>query len=839
MARFDDLVRSGLDIEGIDVEPQALRLGIDLARLLVRSTGSTLGGAGKLALDAALTARTDLPPEAREVVLKLALSPRFRTALKPEELQAFSGYFGPDAADTLREEQLQDLDLEGFSGRYGTEGALLLLDALFRVAVADGPLSEAKARGLERSAQELGIDGILVSALFQRYDPRYSAGDLSWELEGDRVTVGRGPGNDVVLTDPQVARHHCTLIREGARWRVVDAHSGRPVLVDGTAVTSAPVTPASQVRIGPWTLRLADDVLQAYGHRSFTALSVQDLSRKIGDVTLLEDVSFTVFSGEVVALVGPSGSGKTTLINAISGIAPADTGEVRLDGRDFHSILAADPSAVGFVPQEDLVHPELLVEESLYYSGRLRYPKDVGSDEVQVQVDRVLNELGIEHIRQSRIGDALKRGISGGQRKRVNLGQELLTRSTRVLFLDEPTSGLDPLSAHGIVRQVRQLSDDGRIVFLVSHDLTPSIMALVDHLLVLVPGGRVGFFGTPDEACRFFRVASPDRIFSKLDERTPEQWRDAFAQSQHHRKYVSTREHLVGSGTADLEKTEKISKSKIWKPARGLQLRTLTARYARTKKRDLTGLGVILAQPPLLALMMLIVFPVPTFRTMFMLSLSCLWFGMSGAVRELITDRAIWRRERKVGVGVLPYVGSKLFVLGCAICLQVLVFTGLLYYFLDLAEYGFRFWPLVGVGVLTGLAGTTLGLLISACFSSIEAAVGSLLLILIPQICFCSVMVPLRHMTGFARALTWLAIERFAFDATLKTGEKLETMGAGDGVWEEVWMIGPLYDLGLKTKDVTDMGLSLPQLVAALTGFSVFFLMATLMVVWRRDRPTG
>ena len=100
-------------------------------------------------------------------------------------------------------------------------------------------------------------------------------------------------------------------------------------------------------------------------------------------------------------------------------------------------------------------------------------------------------------------------------------------------------------------------------------------------------------------------------------------------------------------------------------------------------------------------------------------------------------------------------------------------------------------------------------------------------------------MVPLRHMTGFARALTWLAIERFAFDATLKTGEKLETMGAGDGVWESVYMIGPLYDLGLKTKDVTDMGLSLPQLVAALTGFSVFFLMATLMVVWRRDRPTG
>ena len=136
-----------------------------------------------------------------------------------------------------------------------------------------------------------------------------------------------------------------------------------------------------------------------------------------------------------------------------------------------------------------------------------------------------------------------------------------------------------------------------------------------------------------------------------------------------------------------------------------------------------------------------------------------------------------------------------------------------------------------------GLAGTTLGLMVSAGYSSSEAAVGTLPLILIPQICFCSVMVPLRHMGALAKAITWITIERFSFDATLKTGEYLGSVGVGDGKWERVPMMGPLYDLGLKSADVMDMGLELNQLVGALAGFAVAFLVCTLALVWRRDRP--
>ena len=195
---------------------------------------------------------------------------------------------------------------------------------------------------------------------------------------------------------------------------------------------------------------------------------------------------FSIFGGELIALIGPSGCGKTTLLNAINGVAPADSGSVMLNGHSFHSLLQDDRSLIGIVPQDDLVLPELTVEEALYYSGRLRLSADSTEEEIQSQVERVLQELDILHIRSSRIGDALKRGISGGQRKRVNLGQELLSQNTKILFLDEPTSGLDPRASQGIVKLVRGLADRGRIVFLVTHDLTDGIINQVDNLLAMV-----------------------------------------------------------------------------------------------------------------------------------------------------------------------------------------------------------------------------------------------------------------------------------------------------------------------------------------------------------------
>lgn len=845
-SRLEERVRATLAAWGVEPDAAGLTFAVDFTRLAVRSLSFvTPKKVEKAVLAAAIKARTGLDDQTARTVLALALTPEFKAHVGDEELESFAGRFGEDAAAELQAEDAEELDLAGFTQRYGTGEALLLLDTMFAVCGADGEIEASEVYQLQQAARDLGVDGVLVSALLQKHDPRHGAGRLTFPLAGDRIVIGRAPGCEVHLPDPQVAARHAELVRIDAEtWRVVDLGSGRPTVVNGQPCTSAPLPEGSVLRIGPYRLHLTGGSVVAEGERSFSALSVRRLERQIGEVVLLGDVSFTVFSGEVVALVGPSGAGKTTLLNAINGIAPADSGEVRLDGQDLHALLAEERSLVGNVPQDDLVHPELTVAQSLFYSGRLRLPPGTPDAEIRTQVDRVLSELDIAHIRDSRIGDALQRGISGGQRKRVNLGQELISDSTRILFLDEPTSGLDPRASQDIVRLVRQLADRGRIVFLVTHDLTPEVMAQVDHLLVLAKGGRLAYFGPPKEACSYFGVRTPDAIFNRFSDHSPEEWGERYRASRDFRKYVRTREHLLGSDQLDLESLTRSSegqqaRGRVRRPSALGQLKSLTGRYWKVKLRDRTGLMVLGIQPPLLAFFMWIVFPVPTAPFLFMLSLSALWFGMSAAVRELISDRVIWRRERRVGVGVGPYVGSKVVVLGILVALQCIALANLAWWPLDMGSetWAYSLPQLMGVSVLTGWVGMSLGLLVSAWWTSSEAAVGTLPLLLIPQITFSSIMVSIRDMTWLAKLFTWATVQRYTFDATIKCGKAVGVLDR-KGEWTDQRLLGTVYNLGLKFDDsnADDIGFTLPELVAILGGFSVVFLGTAAILVWRRGR---
>ena len=837
--RLEDRVKEVLRDARVPFEARSLSFAVDFVRLSIRALSlNTLGDAERRILASAVRARAGLDDEAIRILLDLALAPQFRSSMSALDLQAFEVRFGEEAAELLREEEREELDLRGFGARHGSGGALLLVDSMFAVSAARGEITAKGLMHLRRAADELGVDEVLVSALLQKHDPRLATGDLRFPLRGrDRVVIGRATGCDVTLADPQVAMRHAELLRVEGSWRIVDLGSGRPTVVNGVPVSSAPIDSSTRVRMGPWSLRLAkddagSDVLQAFGERSFSALSVRQVSRQVDGRSLLDDVSFTVFSGEVVALVGPSGAGKTTLLNAISGVMPADSGEVLLDGQDFHQLLGLDRSLVGIVPQDDLVHPELTVEESLLYSGRIRFASDVTREEIQAEVARVLDELGIAHIAENRIGDALRRGISGGQRKRVNLGQELMTRSTRLLLLDEPTSGLDPRAAQDIVRLVRQLADVGRIVFLVTHDLSPQVMAQVDHVLVLAPGGRLAYFGPPSEACAYFAVPTPDAIFDRFPEHSGEEWGRRYRESTDLRKYVTTREYLLG-----LDGLRQASRIRAAPPRRSrlAELRTLVSRYARVKLRDRNGLFVFAVQPAVLGLVMWIVFPAPTSGMIFMLSLCALWFGMSSAVRELIADRVIWRREHRVGVGVAPYLLSKVLVLGLVTALQAFGLTALVWALMGLGGYGFSLGLMGAVSVLTAWVGMALGLLVSAAWSSSEAAVGTLPLLLIPQITFSAILVSLTDMGTLARAVTWVTVERFAFDALLKTGHYLDKPSKVPGQWDRRSISGPLYELGFKPPSADDFGLSLPLLAAIVAAFGVAFLAAASVLVWWRE----
>lgn len=821
-------------------EDASVRFAADFTRLLVSILPNRITVAAMQEVRRAIAAHCALAPGEIDALVALAMAPEYRGNVGEDDLRAYSGRFGRAEGEALRLAVAEETDLGGFARRYGAAAALLLFDSLFAVCGVDGVIDREEITSLQRYANELGIDGMLVGAMLRKYDVRHARGDFEVALSGDRLVIGRATTAAVQLPDPAVALRHAELARGAEGWRVVDLQSGRPTLIDGEPIRSAPLRPGQVLRVGPYALEIDRDAesVHVFGPTTFSSLAVRDLERRIDRVPLLDGVSFTVFSGEVIAVVGPSGAGKTTLLHAIAGVVPADSGDVLLDGQPFHKLLAHDRSLVGVVPQDDIVHPELTVEESLTYSARLRFPADVGAEVISGEVDRVVEELGIAHIRGARIGDAVRRGISGGQRKRVNLGQELLSRSTRVLFLDEPTSGLDPHTSQEILGLVRQLADGGRIVFIVTHDMSPAVLSQVDHLMVLAPGGRLAWFGPPDEATSWFGVTSPEQIFARLPAMIPEEWGRRYRAGEPYRKYVRTREHLLGLDAVEVRRP---AAPPMPRPSRFAQLRTLTSRYLRVKLRDRSGFLVLVAQAPILGVAMWIVFPRADTGTLFMLALSSLWFGASASVRELIAERPLWRREARVGISLAPYLASKVLVLGAFVAVQCAVLASMNWYLLGMGDLtvehplGFSWTATVLFTVATGLVGMALGLMLSSLFASSEAAVAALPIVLIPQITFGGLLVKLKGMPALGLSISAIMVTRYSFDALVKSGEHLWAPNAGYQAKEPLSRLGVLSDIGFRSKDalIDDLGYTHPELAAILFAFFLVFLAVTAWAVRR------
>jgi hypothetical protein len=271
--------------------------------------------------------------------------------------------------------------------------------------------------------------------------------------------------------------------------------------------------------------------------------------------------------------------------------------------------------------------------------------------------------------------------------------------------------------------------------------------------------------------------------------------------------------------------TSKVAKAPRKGPREWLgQYLTLVQRYARVKWRDTVGTAVLMGQAPILAVAMIIAFPEPDAAAMFMMALSSLWFGASDAVRELIAERTIWRRESRNGVGLAPYLASKLTILGCIVAVQCGILTSLNYLALDLSSFGFSFAALMGACTLIGMVGVSMGLWVSAMFPTSEAAIGSLPVLLIPQITFGGLLVTVKKMGALGTAISWTMITRYGFELVIKTGESLAIPGrrGADGRTEHI--MAPLWDLGFRTAEADDLGLSTMLLSTILLCFCGLFL---------------
>src|SRR5450631_665456 len=390
------------------------------------------------------------------------------------------------------------------------------------------------------------------------------------------LRIGRGPDNDLVVPDLSVSRHHAELRNSGGgRYEIVDLGSHNGTFVNGEPISTATVTEADILSIGRATFRLVGDELREYIDEGNVSLVAQDLTVRIsGGKVLLDHVSFPIGERNLVAVIGPSGAGKTTLLGALTGMRPATEGAVLYDDRDLYTHYAELRHRIGLVPQDNILHAQLKPKRALRYAAELRFPGDTSREERHRRVDEVIDELGLKAHADTRAGS-----LSGGQQKRVNVALELLTKPS-LLFLDEPTSGLDPGLDKSVMELMSGLAKDGRTVIIVTHSVAN--VGVCDRLLVLVPGGKVAFFGPPDEGLKHFGQPGWAEVFQAFDRQPERDWAGEFESSRIYERYITRPQAIpaISSGPKAAGTPA---------PVRGgafHQIGTLCRRYARVIASD-------------------------------------------------------------------------------------------------------------------------------------------------------------------------------------------------------------------------------------------------------------
>ncbi|MDI1462374.1 ATP-binding cassette domain-containing protein [Catellatospora sp. KI3] len=346
-----------------------------------------------------------------------------------------------------------------------------------------------------------------------------------------RTRLGRDSDNDIVIDDLQASRRHAELRRVGNSYQIVDLGSRNGTFLNGRRVLKATALHSGDlVSIGRHELLFDGVRLHEHVDTGPASIVADDLTVRMGEKVLIDDVSFSLREGSLLALIGPSGCGKSTLLKALTGLRPATQGRLWYGGHDLYADYAQLRYRIGMVPQDDVLHKQLKVRTALRYAAALRFADDVPRKVRWAKVNEVMETMRLTHRAKARI-DVL----SGGQRKRASVAMELLTEPS-LLCLDEPTSGLDPALDKGVMTELRELADKGKTVVVVTHSVLH--LDMCDRVLVMCLGGTMGYFGPPDQLLDFFGAEDYADVFTKITDE-PERWTRAFRNSPLYARYVS------------------------------------------------------------------------------------------------------------------------------------------------------------------------------------------------------------------------------------------------------------------------------------------------------------
>lgn len=515
----------------------------------------------------------------------------------------------------------------------------------------------------------------------------------------------------------------------------------------------------------------------------------------------LRDVTVAEESGNLVALMGASGAGKSTLLHVLNGNEKPSKGQVLINGIDIHRDPGKIEGVIGFVPQDDLLIEDLTVYQNLYFASKLCF-SHLSEEEIDLLVLKTLDDLGLNEAKDLKVGSPLQKTISGGQRKRLNIGLELL-REPAVLFVDEPTSGLSSRDSENIIDLLKELSLKGKLVFAVIHQPSSDIFKMFDRLLILDTGGYQIYYGNPVEAVIYFKKnismvnsdegechicgnVNPEQIFNIIETKVinefgnftnerkflPEQWNKIFLEkiklptvSRQNETPHSTLQipnwlkqtHLFGlrDVLSKLSNTQYLVINLLEAPALAFILAFIVKYY---NSDDQLNTGYIFSKN----------LNMPAY--FFMSIIVALFMGLTVSAEEIIRDRKILKREKFLHLNRSSYIFSKISILFAISAIQTCLFVLVGNYFLEIRGMFLTHWAIM---FTTSCFANLLGLNISSAFNSAVTIYILIPILLIPQLILSGVVVkfdklnPVIGNTATVPAVGDLMASRWAFEASM------------------------------------------------------------------------
>jgi ABC-type multidrug transport system ATPase subunit len=604
------------------------------------------------------------------------------------------------------------------------------------------------------------------------------------------ATIGRANDNDIVIQDVLASRHHAFLVQSPLGTEIRDARSINGTFVNGVRVGSAVLSEGDVITIGNVDLVFTGGNLirRTEAATRTGGLEVDAVHFKIDGKELLDNISLTARPGTLTAIIGGSGAGKTTLSRLIAGYTRPSQGSVTFEGHDIHAEYATMRSRIGMVPQDDVVHRQLTVNQALGYAAELRLPPDTSKQERAQVVAQVLEELDLTKHADTRVDK-----LSGGQRKRASVALELLTQPS-LLLLDEPTSGLDPALDRQVMLMLRQLADAGRVVLVVTHSV--SYLDVCDQILLVAPGGKTAFNGPPSQVGEALGTTNWADIFANVGA-DPDEANRRFME----RKGRSQQAQAPARGSpADLGEPVHTDVLRQLSTIARRQVRLvlsdrlytvflallpfLTGAIALTVKGPHPGLGP--ADPMGAA-------PTQPQYIMVLLNFGAVFMGTALTIRDLIGERAIFRREQAVGLSTTAYLLAKLAVFFVFATIQAAIATFIVRLgkgaptahppFFDNSTFSL-FVTVAG----TCVASATLGLVLSAVATSNEQIMQLLAVSIISQLVLAGGMIPVTGRAGLNQ-VSWLTPARWGYAAGASSIDfpnlvKVKQIPTNDPIWQ-------------------------------------------------------